>query len=386
LIPFLTKLNCALGLGRRLRKAPTVFPMLCLLLLGAGAVALLPSGAAATPHHKHSAHRNRLPANFFGISPNEGLPTPAEFARMHRGGIRTYRVPLGWSRAWPEPGSFNWRSFDNQVAGAAAAGLNVLPIVYSTPRWLGVSPLTLPVGSLIMRDVWQVFLMRAVQRYGPRGNFWRAHPHLPFKPIRAWQIWNEENATFFTEPISVPDYAQLLKISSTALKAADPHATVVVGGLYGRPEAIGGAISASSFLASLYRVKGIKSAFDVVGLHPYSGDVQNMRSQILEIRSIMKREGDARTPLWVDEFGWGSGYDRLSFDKGPEGQKAILVAALKMLINNRRRWNIGREYWFSWEDVPPPACYYCSTSGLFTADHSPKPAWYGYVGVARGRP
>jgi hypothetical protein len=382
----LTKLNRSLRQGRLPWRALAVISVLGLFLLSAGSVTVFRSGAAAAPHHKKQGQRNRLPANFFGVAPNDGVPTPAEFDQMHRGGIQSYRVPLSWSRASPEPGSFNWKPFDAQVAGAAAAGLSVFPIVLLTPQWLGVSPHTLPVGSEFERDAWEDFLARAVRRYGPRGRFWSANPKLPFRPIRAWQIWNEENATFFTEPVSVAQYARLLKISSRALKAADPNATVVLGGLYGRPEAIGGAVSAGSFLKSLYRVKGVKSAIDVVGLHPYAIDLKDMRSQIVEIRSIMKREGDADTPLWIDEFGWGSGYDKWHYDRGPEGQETILVAALKMLIKNRRRWNIGREYWFSWEDVPPPACYYCTTSGLFTADLAPKPAWYGYVAVTGGRP
>ena len=65
---------------------------------------------------------------------------------------------------------------------------------------------------------------------------------------------------------------------------------------------------------------------------------------------------------------------------------ATLVAAYKLLIHNQRRWRIGRTYWFSWEDDPPPVCYYCATGGLFTVDLQPKPAWYGYVGVTGGQP
>ena len=279
----------------------------------------------------------------------------------------------------------NWASFDAQVASAAAAGLSVLPVVYSTPRWLGVSPLTLPVGSEWERGAWQTFLTRAVKRYGPGGHFWSAHPNLPYKPIRAWQIWNEENATLYTEPVSVPDYARLLKISSRALKAADPGATVVTGGLYGHPR-YDGAISASRFLKASTRSRGSSPHSTWSASIRTRATCEDMRSQIVGIRSIMKWAWDAGTPVWVDEFGWGSGYGGTNYDKGPEGQKKMLVAAFKMLIANQRRWRIGRTYWFSWEDVLPPACFYCTTSGLFTADVTPKPAWYGFVQVSGGQP
>ncbi len=376
--------------GRRRRKALAGFPLLCLLALGAWSVALLATGTAAAAGtaagpEKEQHRRSRLPANFFGISPNRGLPTAAEFARMQRGGIRTYRIPLGWSQAWPSPGVLNWASFDAQVAGAAAAGLSVLPVTYSTPSWLGVSPLTLPVGSAWQRGVWQAFLTLAVERYGPGGDFWTANPGLPYRPIRAWQIWNEENATWYTEPVSVTGYAQLLKISSKALKAVDPGATVVTGGLYGRPN-LPKTLTASNFLKRLYRVKGVKASFDAVGLHPYAHDLREMRSLIDGIRSIIKGAGDPATPIWLDEFGWGSGTGGTSYDRGLQGQKKMLVAAYKTLIANQRRWRIGRTYWFSWEDVLPPACFYCTHSGLFTVSDVPKPAWYGFLQISRGRP
>ena len=186
--------------------------------------------------------------------------------------------------------------------------------------------------------------------------------------------------------MSVSRYARLLRISSRSLRNADPKAKVVLGGLYGRPSPTGGALWAKDFLSQLYRFKRIRKTFDVVALHPYAGDVEGMRSQIAEVRKVMDRHRDASTPIWIDEFGWGSGNERLSFDKGPEGQRATLVAAFNMLIENQRRWKIGRTYWFPWEDDPPPACYYCVTGGLLTKDLQPKPAWYGYLGVTGGRP
>ncbi len=376
---------------KRLRRPLGLAIVVCLLAIGVEAAALAPNGVSAGHHHKqHKKHKQKpkLPARFFGVSPNRGLPTPAEFARMERGGIRAYRIPLGWSAVWHSFGSSpDWTYFDFEVALAAQAHLNVLPVLYSTPAWLGVSSLTLPVHTAAQRKAWTVFLKAAVARYGPHGAFWKAHPTLPYLPIRAWQIWNEENATWYTQPVSVSAYAKLLKISSRALKRADHGASVVTGGLYGRPK-LPHTFYATGFLKRLYKIKGVKSSFDVLALHPYAADVQDMRSQIVAIRSIMRKHGDSRTPLWLDEFGWGSGLGNTSYEKGPEGQKKLLVDAYKLLIANWRRWKITRTYWFSWDDIPAnqPACFYCHSSGLFTANGTPKPAWYGFVQVSRGKP
>ena len=100
----------------------------------------------------------------------------------------------------------------------------------------------------------------------------------------------------------------------------------------------------------------------------------------------MKRAKDARTPLWLDEFGWGSGTGGTSYDRGPQGQKAMLIGAYKMLKANQRSWRIARTYWFSWDDDDPNGCFYCASSGLFTVDGAAKPAWYGFVGITHGKP
>ena len=45
----------------------------------------------------------------------------------------------------------------------------------------------------------------------PEGSFWSEHPELPALPIRAWQIWNEQNSpTFFAPKPSVRAYARML--------------------------------------------------------------------------------------------------------------------------------------------------------------------------------
>jgi hypothetical protein len=361
--------------------------VVCLLAAGVTGSALDPGAVVAGPHKKVRPKKKPLPSRFFGVSPNRGLPTADEFARMKRGGIRSYRIPMGWSSIWGRSGRLNWGYFDVQVALAAQAGIDVLPVVYSTPAWLASDPRTIPINTAGQRAVWAAFLREAVKRYGPKGAFWKLHPTLPKLPIRAWQIWNEENSTWYTEPVSVSGYAKLLKISSKAIKKADRGAKVVTGGLYGRPK-LPNTYYASGYLKRLYRIKGVKSSFDVLALHPYAADVRDMRSQITEIRTIMRNHGDKRTPLWLDEFGWGSGDGKTSYEKGPQGQKQMLVAAYKVLKANWRRWKISRTYWFSWDDVPAnePACFYCHSSGLFTSAGAPKPAWYGFVQVSRGKP
>ena len=48
--------------------------------------------------------------------------------------------------------------------------------------------------------------------------------------IRAWEIWNEpDNKGYWTG--SVDEFAALVNISATSIRAANPEATLVLGGM-----------------------------------------------------------------------------------------------------------------------------------------------------------
>jgi len=82
------------------------------------------------------ASAQALPRGFFGIAPQTGIG-PKDTARMRGGGIETVRMPLHWGGVQPTPrGGFNWTTFDDAVATAAAGRLEVLPFLCSPPRWV----------------------------------------------------------------------------------------------------------------------------------------------------------------------------------------------------------------------------------------------------------
>ncbi len=56
-------------------------------------------------------------------------------------------------------------------------------------------------------------------------------------------------------------------------------------------------------------------------------------------------------PLWITELGWGSAPpDRFGINKGPEGQETMLKRSFKLILSNRRAWNVQRLFWFHWRD------------------------------------
>lgn len=333
-----------------------------------------------------------LPRGFFGIAPQTALDGE-DAVRMRAGGVETIRMLVSWSAVQPSPGGgYDWGGYDAAVATAARERLEVLPFLYSTPRWLSRDYRRLPVNSARQRRAWAEFVRAAVDRYGRRGTFWAEHgpgsaEPLPRLPIRAWQIWNEQNFFYFTRPASPQRYARLLAITHRAVHRGDPRADLVLGGLFGNPkQRPPRAMDAADFLDRLYRVRGVKATFDAVALHPYAADTAALRGLVERLRATMLRHRDRRAGLYLTELGWGSqGRSPVSFEVGRRGQARELRAAYRYLIANQRRLNLRQVDWFSWKDLRG-SCAFCDSVGLFRAGAKfrPKPAWHAFVRVARG--
>lgn len=342
------------------------------------ALLLLPAGAAAAP---------RLPSEFIGISPQ--MPANDEdFSLMEEAGIDNMRLPLFWMGVEPRPpyaAEPFWDDFDRSVELAAEYGMRVFPFVWGSPPWIASKFEIEPMRNAWQRRAWASFLHRAVRRYGLNGAFWRQHPDLAYKPIRAWEVWNEMNIISFSANSNPERYARLLRISGRVIHRADPGAKVILGGLFGRPLQVPPNVASGDFLARVYRSGDIKQHFDGVGLHPYVAVAKAMRGQIKNLRRVMRRYDDAETPIYITEMGWGSDGHESRWERGPRGQARELHRAFRMLVGNRRRWRIGGAWWFSWTDIAE-GCQFCDSAGLLTPEREAKPAWYRFVRWTGGDP
>jgi Beta-galactosidase/Glycosyl hydrolase catalytic core len=358
------------------------------LALGVTAVLLfVGSGSGASP---------KLPAGFFGIAPQTPLGQQ-DVEYMKAGGIESIRVPFPWSSIQPtRTGGYDWSSVDPTIEVASRGGLQVLPFLAGTPRWLG-KPTTIPVLNARQRSAWIAFVKAAAKRYGPGGEFWREHaqeginyePAIPKPlPVRSWQIWNEANFFYFAYPVSPGRYAKLVTISSKAIKSVQPGAKVVLTGLFGEPTASGKrGLSSSIFLKRFYETPGIKSRFDAIALHPYAIDTESLEEMVEAIHAVTLENHD-RPSLYITEMGWGSQNDfqQVAFEQGIQGQVRELKGAYAFLIENQRRLNLKQVYWFSWKDAAF-LCNFCDSVGLFRSGprfHA-KPAWRAFVGITGGR-
>lgn len=346
-----------------------------------------------------------VPAKFWGVVPQQ-VPSDEQFQLLKRGGVDSMRIHIDWGSVQSSAGApLDWSGTDATVRKAANAGIEVLPFLTGAPTWAvphvfvpgtgktSKAPAHLPAAGSAA-GAWANFVKSAVLRYGPNGTFWAENPIVPKSPIRAWQIWNEENFKYFVARPNPAEYGKLVKLSSSALKSADPGAQTILGGMFALPKGCRSkakpkkAWCAHDFLEEMYRTTpGIKSRFQGVALHPYSYFYPELRPRIEEFRAVLQANKDAAKPLWITELGWSSQAPTRAnlFAKGLSGQASQLKGAFSLLSANQAKWKLKRTYWFSVDDQDG-SCNFCDGSGLFAQGFVPKKAWYAYVKFAGGTP
>ncbi len=341
-------------------------------------------------------------SEFFGIVQGqfdaEGQLDDTDLQGMENANVRTDRFELGWRTIEPHKGTRDWSASDHFVGALASHGIRAVPFIWKSPSWIAKGANTPPIDTAAHEQAWRDFLEAAVARYGPGGRFWNNRyqelygPNATPLPIRSWQIWNEPNLRKFFDPGGTDaqlasHYAELLRISSAAIKSVHPGAQVVLAGNPGYPPS--GGPRAWEFLNQLYAATPkVKKWFDVAALHPYASDLTHVRLEIEKFRTVMNNHGERSKPLWISEIGWGSDpRDQFGINQGPEGQRQLLSQAYQMVLTNRNAWNIQRIFWFLWRDPAPNSnfahrCSFCASAGLLRYNRTQKGSYDAFVGFS----
>jgi hypothetical protein len=297
----------------------------------------------------------RAPRGFFGVSLNVGargspFEEDQQWGLLARTGVESVRVLFSWPEVQPSAtGPFDFSRTDLLVAQAARRRISLLPIVFDAPSWARLSAGARHSPPRDPGD-YATYLAALVARYGGRGTFWDAHPELPRRPVREWQIWNEPHLPFYW---NAPEgsggawpggYVRLLWASWLAVKSGDPTARVVLSGLTNE---------SWNHLERLYRY-GVAQYFDVVAIHVYTAKVRNVLRAVRMGRHVMRRNHDGGKPIWVTELSWPAARGRQS-DPGLDGVTTTdlgmarrLSAGYTSLLRARRRLGVGRVYWYTW--------------------------------------
>ena len=244
--------------------------------------------------------------------------------------------------------------------------------------------------------------------------------------ITEWEIWNEPNAWTTRDNRGNPtggtyiypsNFAWLLRRSYEAIKAVQPRATVISGGLFahdgggvavtiaensetkrvtkrGELGAVGTAradnptpqpacsstlVSGAGYLCATYEM-GVQKAgwkagaypLDQIGQHLYldqdrttSGTKLTAYLQDLHSAYVAYEGSTTDKQIHVTEVGWTTASVSLT----------VQADNLRTAYNTFRDTSyVGRAYWFSVQDVPVAALFY----GIVNTEKQPKPAFTAY--------
>jgi hypothetical protein len=231
-----------------------------------------------------------------------------------------------------------------------------------------------PPTKTAQRRAWSSFAASVARRYGRGGGFWAAHPELDPQPLVAYQIWNEPNLRgYWGGRPNAAAYLRLVALSRKAIHGVDRKATIALAGL--AESRLG--VPVLRYLSALYAVPGARRHFDVAAIHPYDRTGKAAVRRVRRFRAAMNEQGDRRTPIWVTEFGWGTGRARAPFVVTRRRQ-ATLLGALLRALRGARRERVGAIYLFCLQDRHlrrGERDWFGPRAGLFDLAGRPKPAW-----------
>ena len=361
---------------RRSRRVPAAALSVALLagtaLAGCtsgGRTAPAPSGSSASPSTSSSAPGSSAPTQPPSASPTTPYPDPAsasgkavslydfiefwgdnaagmeaDFAELEAAGTTWARLRLASSPAAAD-------RFATVVAAAARHHIQLI-VILEKP-----APL-LDLGTPADQQAYRTWVAQIVRRYRASVHYWEilSEPNLRY----TWNIDSKHDSDQQAYLTAVQRYVTLLKQGYETVKATDPTATVLFGGL---SEA-----KVERYLRAVMTTDASRY-FDIMDFHAYGQTPDSVLSRYRSFRrSMHSNPAWAAKPVWV-EFGFNSSWSDKGGYSRTEGQKARnFVKATKLVTAAGAQ---GPIFWFTLHGNNPDSPGY----GLITRDKpGPQPA------------
>ena len=351
--------------------------------VGAAALAVGNKRFARAAAHCHlSAAKDRVagrPSLLLGLHVSLRLFTgrgQCEEARLaQQTGVRAIREDFSWALAEPHPNRYRWAIADSVVRTATEAGLTVLPVLDDAPGWAAPSSTSLPPTP----GAYAAFVAAVVARYGPVGEFWRAHPGLSPHPLIWYELWNEPyDASSYRDPAV---YARLVQAAVAAGRRADRSARFLIEAASFYETTSG---RRADWISGMFAaVPSLSHDFDGVAVHLYGGnpsiytpqgDTDDQPGRVEQIHDAFAAHGDGGKPIWVTEIGWSTCAG--ATDCVTEAQQAAYLRTFLHLARTTWRSYVRAVFVYELRDsAPQPRDNPKAWFGLLRADLSRKPAW-----------
>jgi len=290
-----------------------------------------------------------------------------EYAALRDLGARWIRVEVNWAEVEPTRGGYHaWslEQIDAAVRRNREAGRQVVVMIGKAPQWAsGATDHGTPPRDPADFARFAAFI---AQRYAADG-------------VAGYEIWNEQNiGRFWGGQPDAAAYVALLRAAGSAIRAADPTARIVFGGL---------STNDLAYVRAAYGA-GAKGLFDVMALHPYSceariDDVKRDGAGVLKagsflgyraVRAFMVAQGDER-PMWFTELGWSTTSEACGVTEAAQAERIATSVELMdqdPYVQAVMFYNLRNNYWMGDADTTE------ARYGLVTTGFRAKPGYAAF--------
>ncbi len=282
--------------------------------------------------------------------------TNAELAQLVAAGFSFVRLDILWNLVEQKKGQYDFSNYERLVSALVARGIRVLCILaYNNPLYDSTSsPPSTEVGPHAdeVREAFGRFAAAAAETFKGRGV--------------VWEIWNEPDYDRFWQPKPNPDdYSALAKTAITAIRRADPHATIVAPALIGLEPQYQ---TAWDFLERCFAL-GLLEFVDAISVHPYRlGVPESASTDYRRLRMLIAQyapRGKESIPVVSSEWGY-------SLTWVSEEQQAAYFVRL-FLINLMN--DLSLSIWYDWHDDGPNAKDIEQNFGIIAWNGQPRMAY-----------
>ncbi len=358
--------------------------LLALLVLAhkglAGTAAVRAGAPAASPA---AAQTNPWAVQVFkDIGYTEGL-TPAKNA-----GVTWFRYPLNWRKTETSRGVYNWTKLDADLTNAAANNMRVMIYVVAAPTWAAIKPC----GPLYESEYagFAAFLTAAATRVRTKFPgvvpYWSLYnePDISDAGLDFGGCWGKGHPNSITGAGGAT-FAHMMSIAYPAIKAGDPAARVMNGGLaydeFYNPATGKGRVD-PTFVDDFLAAGGARY-LDGVDFHYYPAFAPKWETPDRYVRDVAGKASALRAkfkaagfdlPMSLTETGWPTRTAvPASYDHADRYVPQVYVRGMSAGI-----YPIS---WFSLVDYPyalDPYYY-----GLVMTDYTIKPSYTAYRTMTR---
>lgn len=276
-------------------------------------------------------------------------------ANMNTMGMKRIRITALWDRIESTKGTYWWNQIDMLVNTAINAGIEPLVVLLGVPSWARPNFETAIKG---FRTEWEAFCTAVASRFAG--------------VVKTYEIWNEPNLGRFWLDGNALNFHDVLSRAITKIKAADPNAAVISGGLAPAENSVD-TTEPLNFIGTLYVNNALQGA-DGIGWHPYSfpelpsGTSEwNTFRKMDQLKDVIMNNRHA-AKIWITEIGAPTGGD---VGVGDAQQAAIITDGINLAAEDPV---IGPVFIYTHKDLHLGVTDMESWFGIYTSTGTPKTA------------